>query len=65
LWADCHSDQATISTPPNALIRRSKKNGGKEESAKVIAHFLHQKPASLWQEVRAHNNNRKIEPAAA
>jgi hypothetical protein len=23
LWADCHSDQATISTPPNALIRRS------------------------------------------
>jgi DNA-binding Xre family transcriptional regulator len=46
-------------------LRKNKKNGGKEESAKVIAHFLHQKPASLWQEVRAHNNNRKIEPAAA
>jgi hypothetical protein len=24
--ADCHSDQATISTPPNALIRRSYTN---------------------------------------
>jgi ribosome-binding protein aMBF1 (putative translation factor) len=42
-----------------------KKKSSKEESAKVIAHFLHQKPASLWQEVCAQNNNRKIEPAAA
>lgn len=42
-----------------------KKKVSKQESARVVAHFLQHKPALLWQEVRAHNNNRKIEPAAA
>ena len=42
-----------------------KKKVSKQESARVFAHFLQHKPALLWQEVRAHNNNRKIEPAAA
>lgn len=36
-----------------------------QDHAAVLVNLLRQKPAQLWQEVRAHNINRKIEAKAA